>query len=58
VTQPSSTAITSATGNSKLAPNARKITSTKSRYALMSVIIVTPSGAAAARKPNTVGSTR
>jgi hypothetical protein len=58
VTQPSSTRITSATGSSKLAPKARKITSTNSRYALMSGVIATMSGLKRSRKLNTIGSTR
>ena len=46
------------TGTSNVIPNAMNIVSTNDRYLSMSVIIVTPSGAYAAKKPNAIGKTR
>ena len=45
------------TGTSNVTPNAMNIVSTNDRYLSMSVIIVTPAGAYAAKKPNAIGNT-
>ena len=44
-------------GTSNATPNAKKRVRTKSRYLLMSVITVTPSGAVAVKKPKMIGKT-
>src|SRR4029079_788975 len=46
------------TGTSNVTPNATNIVSTNDRYLSMSVIIVTPAGAYAAKKWNAIGNTR
>ena len=46
------------TGTSNVTPNATNIVSTKDRYLSMSVIIVTPAGAYAAKKWKAIGKTR
>jgi hypothetical protein len=58
VTQPRSVRITIATGSSKLPPNAKKIASTKSRYAFASGVMAMTSGRNVVRKWKTAGNTR
>src|SRR5258705_106089 len=57
-TTPTRTSTITATGTSKVIPNATKVVSANDRYLSMSVIHATPSGAIDAMNLNTTGNTR
>jgi len=54
---PVATRMMVAIGTSNVIPKARNSVMTKSRYLLISVMTVTPSGATRVKKPNTSGKT-
>ncbi len=57
-TTPTRTSTMTATGTSKVTPNATNVVSTNERYLSISVIHATPSGAIDAMNLNTTGNTR